>query len=67
MEELSRFSVFDNLLQATIVINVNSKIVYVNPATEKFTGYAPEELLGFNVNLLMPEEIAVQHDQYVTV
>lgn len=60
-----RYSMFDNLLNATIIINSHGKVIYTNYATEKFTGYSNNELVGRNVNKLMPAEIAARHDNYL--
>lgn len=53
---------FDNVLEAIVTIDERGIIQSVNPATVRMFGYAPEELIGCNVSLLMPERIAAEHD-----
>ena len=36
------------------------------PAAEQFFGYSAAEVLGKNVKMLMPEEIAINHDGYLS-
>jgi len=58
-------SVFDSLLQATVVIDEKGTMHYANPSAEKLTGYLKSELTGRNVRMLMPEEFAREHDSYL--
>jgi len=60
------FSLFDSLPHVTIVISEKGIIQYANPAAVDFTGYTISEMLESNVNMLMPENIAVNHDQYIS-
>ena len=46
---------------AIITIDENSTILFVNPATTKIFGYAPEELLGAELTILMPEYLRHVH------
>jgi two-component system CheB/CheR fusion protein len=48
-----------------ILIDKAGKIKDVNPAVTNLLGYSTEELLGKNVSVLMPEDIAVHHDGYL--
>eukprot|EP01125_Pyxidicula_operculata_P009257 TRINITY_DN3059_c0_g1_i1.p1 TRINITY_DN3059_c0_g1~~TRINITY_DN3059_c0_g1_i1.p1 ORF type:complete len:814 (+),score=164.05 TRINITY_DN3059_c0_g1_i1:27-2468(+) len=59
------FSLFDNINNATIVVNRECKIVYANEAVQKFTGYSQNSLMGENVSVLMPGDVASKHDDYV--
>lgn len=51
--------------EGIILINTDSLIQYVNPAVETMFGYARGELLGQNVNRLMPLATQKSHDQYI--
>lgn len=66
MEQKERLrSVIDTALDAIIVISDKGIMESCNAATQKIFGYAPEELLGHNVNMLMPEPYHTQHDSYL--
>jgi PAS domain S-box-containing protein len=46
---------------AMVIINADGRIVLVNTQTEKMFGYARAELLGQNIELLMPDRFRDQH------
>ncbi len=58
-------ALFDNVIDSVIVINSRGIIESANPATAKVFGYHPEELIGRNVSVLMPEPVSSEHDQYI--
>ncbi|MFO1281088.1 MAG: PAS domain S-box protein [Burkholderiales bacterium] len=58
-------AVFDNTVEGIITIDTEGTIRSVNPATERIFGYPPAELLGRNVNLLMPPPHRDRHDAYL--
>jgi PAS domain S-box-containing protein len=58
-------AILDNVPDSIIVIDANGAIVSVNPAVVKTFQYQPEELLGQNIKLLMPEPNRGQHDEYL--
>jgi diguanylate cyclase (GGDEF)-like protein/PAS domain S-box-containing protein len=58
-------ALFDNVIESVIVINEKGTIESANPATEKIFGYTPEELMGCNVSMLMPEFVSHEHDSYL--
>lgn len=63
-EHLNR-AVLETAVNAIITINDRQVIESVNSATERLFGYTREEMLGRNVNMLMPEPYASRHDGYV--
>ncbi len=52
-------AVFDNSIQAIMVTNAANRIVAVNPAFERLTGYTADEVIGKSPNLLQ----SGRHDQ----
>jgi two-component system, cell cycle sensor histidine kinase and response regulator CckA len=48
--------------EAIITIDENSIIQLVNPATERIFGYKPEEMLGQNLSMIMPERFRNAHE-----
>lgn len=65
-QKLSRFEQHEILVnQGVIAINRECIVQAFNPAAERIFGYAADEVLGRNVNMLMPEPFRSGHDEYV--
>lgn len=58
-------TVLDTVLEGIIMINDHGVILNFNKAATKIFGYEPAEVLGLNVNVLMPEPYHAEHDTYV--
>ncbi len=58
-------AVLDTAVDAIVIIDVRGIIQRVNPATCRMFGYAPEELEGANVAVLMPDRDGMRHDRYL--
>ncbi|TWT51233.1 Sporulation kinase E [Rubripirellula amarantea] len=58
-------AILDNAVDAIITINERGLIESVNPATTTMFGYVPDELMGRNISMLMPEPYRHQHDGYL--
>lgn len=52
-------------MDAVVIITNDRVIQYFNPSAEKMFGYKRDEVIGKNVNCLMPSETAKLHDDYV--
>lgn len=58
-------TILDNLNDAVITIDENGTIITVNQTVDKIFGYQPEDLVGMDVSILMPEPYASRHKQYM--
>ncbi|MFN3460385.1 MAG: PAS domain-containing protein, partial [Oceanibaculum sp.] len=57
--------IVDSVVSGVVVIDRQGRIVELNPAMQRIFGYAPEELLGANISMLMPESYSRNHDNYL--
>jgi PAS domain S-box-containing protein len=58
-------AVLDNVADAIITINSDGIVESVNNAGASMFGYAVDELVGGNVNVLMPQPYRSEHGQYL--
>lgn len=66
MESETRLrAIIENAIDGIITINDKGIIESVNPAVLKLFGYQTVELLGKNINILMPEPDHSKHDAYI--
>jgi two-component system sensor kinase FixL len=63
--ELRLRSILDTVPDAIVVIDAAGLIQSFSPAAERLFGYAPDEVRGRNVSMLMPSPYAEQHDGYL--
>ncbi len=58
-------AILNTATDAVITIDRRGIIQGVNPATATMFGYAPNELIGQNVSMLMPPPYCEEHDGYI--
>ena len=58
-------SILDTVIDAVVVIEIDGKMISFNAAAVRQFGYTPEEAIGNNVSMLMPEPYRSQHDAYL--
>jgi len=58
-------AVVDTAVDGVILINAQGIILVFNPACERLFGYAPFEVIGRNVKMLMPEPYQSGHDAFL--
>lgn len=59
-------SVVNTVIDGLITIDEKGIVHSFNPAAENIFGYTPEEVLGRNIKILMPEPYQSEHDQYLS-
>lgn len=58
-------SVLDTVPDAMVVIDIDGLMQSFSATAERLFGYAPSEVLGRNVSMLMPSPYREQHDGYL--
>ena len=58
-------AIIDTAIDGIITIDDKGIIETVNPAVARIFGFAPAEIIGQNVKILMPEPDHSQHDTYI--
>ncbi|HEX6865490.1 MAG TPA: PAS domain S-box protein [Thermoanaerobaculia bacterium] len=58
-------AVLNAAVDGIVMIDTTGIIQSVNPSVQKMFGYAPEEMLGKNVKVLMPSPRREEHDGYL--
>jgi PAS domain S-box-containing protein len=63
--EVQLREIIDHAVDGIIVIDDHGHISDLNPAAQRLFGYSPDELIGQNVKILMPEPYHSEHDRYL--
>ena len=63
-EDASKQALEQSIL-AVVTIDEKNNITFYNGAAQKLWGYAPSEVLGKNIKILVPQEHKANHDSYV--
>ncbi len=58
-------AIIETAIDGIITIDARGIIETVNPAAARIFGYLPEEIIGHNISILMPEPDRSLHDQYI--
>lgn len=58
-------AILNTAADAIVTIDKRGIITSINPATERMFDYSREELIGKNVNILMPSPYHEEHDEYI--
>ena len=59
-------AIFNTAIDGIVTIDAFGKIESLNPAAAQMFGYEPRELIGFKINVLMPEPDYSNHDRYIS-
>ena len=52
-------------MMGAVLINENDEVMFFNPAAEKLWGYKREEVIGNNIDMLIPHNLRPAHTEYI--
>ncbi len=59
-------AVLNTAVDGIVTITDKGKVLSFNAGAERILGYSSDEVVGNNVKMLMPDDIAVQHDYFLS-
>ena len=65
LSEQRQRSIVENMIDGLITIDDKGIVLSMNPAAVTIFGYQQKEVLGNNINILMPEPYHSEHDGYM--
>jgi PAS domain S-box-containing protein len=63
--EVINHNIIESVIDGLITINEQGIIATFNPAAQKIFGYDKNEIIGKNINIIIPDEHHNNHDQYI--
>ncbi len=60
-------NIIDNAVEGLVIINETGIVQMFNPACERVFGYDVDEIIGKNINILMPESHTNEQDEYICI
>ena len=64
-EQYKTQAIMDSIPDAIVVINEHGRVLQANHTISAVLGYQPEELIGNNISMVMPEPYRSAHDGYL--
>lgn len=64
LENISFLSLFDASAEALILASGDGRIILTNPVAREMFGYSADELVGFQIEMLVPERLREHHRRY---
>lgn len=65
LSEKKYHTILSSAVDGMVTINADGLVQDFNAAAERLFGYRQDEVLGQNINMLMPEPYAASHDGYI--
>lgn len=59
------FPALEQNMMGAVLINENDEVMFFNPAAEKLWGYKREEVIGNNIDILIPRDLRPAHPEYI--
>lgn len=59
------FPALEQNMMGAVLINENNEVMFFNPAAEKLWGYKREEVIGNNIDMLIPRDLRPAHPEYI--
>lgn len=55
----------ESLAEGVVIVNEAGEIIFVNHRLSEMTGYLKQEVIGENLNILIPEPVHTRHSLYI--